>query len=221
MQPRRWEGEDVTGWYISPKVDGVRARWNGSEFISRGGKVLEAGGFDLPETTLDGELSAGSLALTLSALGADGDKSTLQFHPFDAPDVPGPFSERLGSVPRHDQTVCRDMDHFGDMVEKALLDGFEGVVCHHPTNLYASGASPRLLKQKPFRDSEARCVGITSTGRPSLVCDWNGVEIKIPNIPAKISANPPVGELVTFSFQETTAKGLPRHPIFDAVRNYE
>ena len=54
-----------------------------------------------------------------------------------------------------------------------------------------------------------------------MVCDWNGVEIKIPNIPAKISANPPVGELVTFSFQETTAKGLPRHPIFDAVRNYE
>lgn len=37
-----WEDEDPTGWWISEKLDGVRALWDGEKFISRLGNVYHA-----------------------------------------------------------------------------------------------------------------------------------------------------------------------------------
>src|SRR5574337_1390702 len=38
-----WDGEqDVSGWWVSPKLDGVRAWWDGTKFISRLGNEYHA-----------------------------------------------------------------------------------------------------------------------------------------------------------------------------------
>jgi hypothetical protein len=55
---------DVSGWWCSEKLDGVRAYWNGTSFISRlGNRYVAPAWFvaDLPRdgTTLDGELFGG------------------------------------------------------------------------------------------------------------------------------------------------------------------
>jgi ATP-dependent DNA ligase len=51
------------GWWLSEKLDGVRAYWNGVEFCSRNGAVFAAPAFftaSLPKDThLDGELWCG------------------------------------------------------------------------------------------------------------------------------------------------------------------
>ena len=32
-----WEGQEVSGWLMSEKMDGVRAYWDGKKLISRNG----------------------------------------------------------------------------------------------------------------------------------------------------------------------------------------
>jgi DNA ligase-1 len=59
----RWEGDvELQGWWMSEKLDGVRAYWDGRRFISRlGNKYLAPDWFleGLPDTPLDGELWIG------------------------------------------------------------------------------------------------------------------------------------------------------------------
>src|SRR5262245_3133397 len=54
-----WDGEmDPKGWWLSEKLDGVRAYWDGTKFLSRLGNVLHAPDWfmaNLPKHPLDGE----------------------------------------------------------------------------------------------------------------------------------------------------------------------
>ena len=50
---------DLTGWWMSEKLDGVRAYWDGKQFLSRQGNVYHAPDWfraALPGEPLDGEL---------------------------------------------------------------------------------------------------------------------------------------------------------------------
>ncbi len=63
--------EDPTGWWVSEKLDGVRAYWNGQQFISRLGNPFLAPSWftkNLPSMALDGELWCGrkSFSKTIS-----------------------------------------------------------------------------------------------------------------------------------------------------------
>src|SRR5687768_10834306 len=103
-----WTNQDPTGWWMSEKLDGIRAIWTGCEFLSRGGRVLCAPAFftaNLPAMRLDGELWAGrglfersaGIALTKSKRYTDLWRD-LQFLAFDAPQVPGAFEERMAAL---------------------------------------------------------------------------------------------------------------------------
>ena len=62
MLASKWEGEDPTGWWMSEKLDGMRAWWTGSSFISRAGNAINAPSWftaALPKVPLDGELWCG------------------------------------------------------------------------------------------------------------------------------------------------------------------
>src|SRR6476661_1314162 len=50
---------DLSGWWMSEKLDGVRAYWDGTQFLSRQGNIYHAPDWfieDLPTIPLDGEL---------------------------------------------------------------------------------------------------------------------------------------------------------------------
>ena len=57
----RWDNEtDLSGWWMSEKLDGVRAYWDGKQFLSRLGNVYHAPDWfaeGLPEVPLDAELT--------------------------------------------------------------------------------------------------------------------------------------------------------------------
>ena len=56
------QGINVSQYWISEKLDGVRARWDGSQLVSRGGKVFAAPAWftkGFPAVPLDGELWIG------------------------------------------------------------------------------------------------------------------------------------------------------------------
>ena len=56
------DGTDPTGWWMSEKLDGLRAYWDGEGFVSRLGNRFAAPPWfveHLPANTLDGELWLG------------------------------------------------------------------------------------------------------------------------------------------------------------------
>ena len=59
MQGYDRKNEDPTGWYMSEKLDGIRAYWDGTQFWSKSGKLInlpDSFKEGLPDFHLDGEL---------------------------------------------------------------------------------------------------------------------------------------------------------------------
>jgi DNA ligase-1 len=89
-----WENDlDLAGWWMSEKLDGVRAYWDGKRFISRLGNEFHAPDWfakGLPETPLDGELWVERKAFqkTVSIVRRQ-DKATTIRVVFDAPAMTG------------------------------------------------------------------------------------------------------------------------------------
>ena len=84
---------DLSGWWMSEKLDGVRAYWDGKQFLSRMGNLFHAPDWfieGLPEVPLDGELWLGrrKFQRTVSIVRRQ-DKSDLwkeiRYVVFDAP----------------------------------------------------------------------------------------------------------------------------------------
>ena len=99
-----------------------------------------------------------------------------------------------------------------------------------PAAPYKGGRSTDLLKVKRFMDAEARVIGHKSgSGRHAgrmgaLVCvNDAGKRFKVGTgfTDAQRDVPPAIGSVVTYRYQETTAAGVPRFPVFDRVRARE
>ena len=103
----KWETEhDPTGWWMSEKLDGVRAYWDGERFLSRQGNEFHAPDWfarGLPQSPLDGELWMDRKAFqrTVSIVRRQ-DRSDhwekIRYVVFDAPALEEPFEARLSYV---------------------------------------------------------------------------------------------------------------------------
>jgi len=234
---------------ISEKLDGVRALWTGSEFVSRNGNAFAAPAWfteQLPkDLMLDGELfmGRGKFQLTVGAVRCktpdDAAWSNISFMVFDAPEASGGFEARLASATAAladcqvahivEQTVCRNKEHLDDVFCALVALGAEGVMLRKPGSAYEQKRSASLLKYKPFESDEAIVIGHEQgEGRltglvGALVCRWKD---KIFNVGTGLSdalraAPPAIGAAVTFGFCGLTDGGTPRFPSFIDVRDYE
>ncbi|MDQ7060747.1 MAG: hypothetical protein Q9M43_06275 [Sulfurimonas sp.] len=88
---------NVSTWYMSEKLDGVRAYWDGKQLISRGGKVFNAPVFftkDFPSYKLDGELwtsrgdFSGLVSIVKKKEAHDGWKN-ITYNIFEVPEAQG------------------------------------------------------------------------------------------------------------------------------------
>jgi DNA ligase-1 len=115
---------DLAGWWISEKLDGVRAYWTGSQFLSRQGNVYHAPAWfvaGLPKTPLDGELWIGRKAFQRTvSIVRRADQSDhwkeVRFALFDAPQQVGGFEDRWNyltdwiksAAPAHAQLTAQE-----------------------------------------------------------------------------------------------------------------
>lgn len=238
---------DPTGWWVSEKLDGVRAYWNGTDFISRQGNVFAAPAWfkaGLPSHPLDGELWMGrkQFQATISVVKRqDGGERwrTIQYVVFDAPTYDGPFEERqtfLNLMPRApymrilDQTPLTDATLLKPLLDKLVEQGGEGLMLRKPNSAYEVGRSWTLLKAKPFFDAEAVVVShIPGKGKFANwlgaleVVDGQGRRFQLgTGLSDAQRKNPPtIGARVTYRFTERTDGGAPRFPRLIAVRDYE
>ncbi len=244
----RWDGElDPTGYWLSEKLDGVRAFWDGKQFLSRQGNRFHAPAWftaGLPLEPLDGELWLGrkSFQRTVSIVRRHDEPDLwreIRFLVFDAPADDGPFETRLKLIDAimtinrpafagdHPHVICSGRDHLDR--EMARIEGLEGegVMLREPGSTYAAGRSDTLLKVKRFHDAEARVISYEpGSGRHkgrmgALVVEMaNGVQFEIGTgfTDAQRSRPAPIGSIVTFKYQELTERGAPRFASFQGIR---
>ena len=215
-------GQTVEGWLASEKIDGIRALWNGSQFVSRNGVVFAVPDWfkaGMPDCLLDGEFFAGSLGLTISATQA-GRWQEVRFHAFDMPSA-APFKDRVArlatmALPAHCEVVRHWSTDTVGAIRKAdeiAGAGGEGLVVRNPSAPYVTGRSSAALKIKPTRSAEMIVHGFHGRG---IIGDWCGVTVKL-NTGEKVE----LGDRVTFAFIGVTDNGIPRCPSFIALRDYE
>jgi DNA ligase-1 len=243
----RWENQDPTGWWLSEKLDGVRAYWDGKQFISRLGNAYLAPDWfieGLPEFPLDGELFAGRKrfqhAVSVARRMDKGDGwSSLAFVIFDAPGLSHGFEDRIKHLEDHfgerpwpqarvlEHRVCTGHDDLATELRRVEDLGGEGLMLRQPGSRYIAGRSDTLLKVKSFLDTEARVIGHQAgTGKHKgrlgalLVELADGTRFKVGTglSDAERGDPPEVGDIVTVRYQELTDAGVPRFPSYIGVR---
>lgn len=244
----RWENDvDLAGWWLSEKLDGVRAYWDGERFISRLGNPFFAPAWftrGLPKTPLDGELWGGRRAFQRTVgIVKRQDESELwrevAYVVFDAPKHEGLFEERLAflrelvaaaacaQLSAVEQYVCRGVAHLREELARVEALGGEGLMLRQPRSRYEAGRSSTLLKVKSFHDAEARVVAtVPGAGRHRgrmgalLVELPDGTRFNVGTgfTDAEREAPPGPGAIITFRYQELTSAGVPRFPSYVGER---
>jgi DNA ligase-1 len=158
---RDWSGQDISGWIVSEKLDGWRCGWDGADFITRQGEVLDAPDWfraGMPAFALDGELFAGRGNFNrIQSMMRDGWHG-LTFEVFDCPDSQMPFHARariISSMPL--PSHCNAVTHrlcvnAGDMMGfgvKVCTEGGEGAVVRRADSQWKAGRSGDVLRYVP------------------------------------------------------------------------
>ena len=165
-------------YWVSEKLDGVRAYWNGSQFISKQGNIYNAPTWftaHFPLFALDGELWLGRAQFdTLSGIvrkkePIDEEWQRISYQVFDLPENSDNFEGRLAYltnffakealptwlklVPQY--KVENEQALLVKLTEIERLKG-EGLMLHKGSSFYHGGRDDDLLKLKTYQDAEAR-----------------------------------------------------------------
>lgn len=230
----------LADYWVSEKLDGARALWDGQRLRFRSGRAVPAPEWfvaGLPPEPLDGELWLGRGRFAeLSGIvrrqqPRDDEWRQVRFMVFEQPDGAGSFTER---VERLKAIVARAGVPWLQVVEQfrvadraalqARLDavvagGGEGLMLHRADAPYVTGRSDALLKLKPRLDAEATVLAhLPGRGRLAgmmgalLVETPSGVRFQLGTgfTDAERREPPPVGAQVTFVYRELTRDGVPR-----------
>ncbi|MBC3767247.1 DNA ligase [Neptunicella marina] len=239
--------QSIENYWISEKLDGIRARWDGKHLFTRQGNRIYAPAWfteGFPDQVMDGELWTGRQNFEFTAAtvldeepGKDWHK--VHFMLFDLPTEPGTFSQRIlqmqqivskshnPSLKLVHQYKIENRKQLDAELNRLTKEGAEGLMLHHQDALYEDGRSQYLLKLKTFKDDEALVIEhIEGKGKytgkmGALRVRWKqGIEFKIgTGFSDAIRANPPaIGETITFKYYGLTKNGIPRFASFLRIR---
>jgi len=239
---------NLTGWWMSEKLDGVRAYWDGKQFTSRQGNVYHAPDWfieDLPKDVhLDGELwlSRKMFQRAVSIVRRQDKNDMWQemtFLVFDAPQLDEVFEARIAFIAQcldefrpkfarpHAHERCNGIDHLRDELARVEALGGEGLMLRKPGSRYEVGRSSTLLKVKSFHDTEARVIEhLPGAGKHKGRLGALSVELSDGtrfSVGTGFSDQerinpPPIGSIITVRYQELSDRGVPRFPSFVRIR---
>ena len=137
------------------------------------------------------------------------------------------------------QVKVKDNAEFEAFAEAIIARGGEGAVVREPNAPYERKRSKNALKYKKFKDAECEVTAINAgTGKyaglmGSVTCKAlsaaglnsdeqiaSGVKFKIGSgfSDEERANSPKIGSIITYKYQNLTAKGVPRFPVFLRVR---
>ncbi|MDP4945082.1 MAG: DNA ligase [Alishewanella sp.] len=243
------ENVDIQDYWVSEKLDGVRAYWDGKQLLSRGGNIIAAPSWflaDFPSQKLDGELWLGrqQFAATLSIVSkqqpVQSEWQQIRYYVFELPEAAGTFSDRVLAMHALKQQlnspyivivpqfrVADKQQLFNKLIELEQA-GAEGLMLHHQAALYHTGRSQALLKLKTYQDSEAEVVGYRP-GKGKYQGMVGALIVKTPEgktfaigsgLTDALRETPPeIGTVITYRYNGLTVHGLPRFARFLKVHS--
>ena len=239
---------DVTRYWVSEKLDGARAIWDGQTLRFRSGREVPAPAWfiaGLPPEPLDGELWMGRG--TFDALAAavrrqparDDEWRRVRLMVFELPGGAGSFTDRAARireiVARADvpwlQAVAQfrvpDRPALQARLDAVVRAGGEGLMLHRDDAPYLTGRHDALLKLKPQLDAEATVIAhLPGKGRFSgrlgalEVETPDGVRFRLGSgFSDAVRRDPPaLGSRVTYRYRSLTPGGVPRFASFLRLR---
>ncbi|WGE89371.1 DNA ligase [Actinobacillus arthritidis] len=241
----QYRDQDINGWVMSEKLDGVRGYWDGKQLISRQGNPLAPPDYfikDFPPFAIDGELFSerGQFEEISSITRANEPKGwyKLKLYVFDVPNANGNLFERLTTLKNYlsqhptpyiqiiEQIPIQDKAHLMQFYQQVLDQYGEGVVVRNPNTAYIKGRSAQILKLKPVLDEE--CIVIAHhNGKGkyrdklgAITCENQRGRFRIGSgFKDKDRENPPpIGSLITYKYRGLTKQGKPRFATFFRMR---
>jgi len=242
------QGIDIEQYWVSEKLDGVRARWDGEKLISRNGYTFSVPTWFTHRFTnvvMEGELWMSrnryeKISSVTSKSIANTGWSDIRLMLFDLPEHEGDFTHRYHAMQKLVKSInspylsvikqFRVTSHIELMkyLQSVVDEGGEGLMLHHQASMYSNGRSTNLLKLKLFEDAEAVVIGY-KPGKGKLkgllgsvkVRNDQGKEFNIGSgFDLQQRKNPPaLLSRITYKHQGFTKNGVPRFPVFLRVRN--
>jgi DNA ligase-1 len=239
---------DIKNYFVSEKLDGLRAYWDGKNLISREGNIYNAPKWfikDFPGETLEGELwiGRGKFEEVSGIVRNDSDDNQdwqkIHLMIFDLPKHSGTFKERLQAMQdlvkkSHsqylkviEQSPIKDQKSLMKHLHEVVKNGGEGLVLHRADALYQTTRNDDLLKLKTFEDAEAKVLSIIEgKGKYQkmmgalLVENEQGIKFKIGGgFSDEMRQNPPpIGTIITYKYYGKTKDSKPRFASFLRVR---
>ena len=207
------------GMFYQPKINGIRALWNGAELVTRNGRAItcldhikqEIIRSGIGHYHLDGELFTDKVSFQqLNGLirrkNPTEDHKTIQFHVFDLVEDRTPQHERLRIL----QQITAGMKtvvpvetvkngNAAEHYRRFLDQGFEGLIAREPEADYGNG----LYKIKPVFDSEYRVIKTSACTVTLETTD--GKTFKIENSTHELKP----GDRATVEYSMLTDSGIP------------
>ncbi|MCK9380277.1 MAG: DNA ligase [Sulfuritalea sp.] len=246
----RYRGDiDVSRYWVSEKLDGVRASWDGKNLRFRSGNPVPAPKWfldALPSQPLDGELwlERGSFDRLSSIVRRQSPDDTewrrVRYMIFELPNASGSFTARveqiraviaaanlpwLQAIP---QFRLSDAAALQKKLHDIVHSGGEGLMLHRDDAAYETGRSSALLKVTPWLDAEARVVAHLP-GKGKYIGMLGALRMELPDgrrfslgsglTDALRRKPPPLGTLITYRYRELTQNGMPRFPRYLRVRD--
>ncbi len=239
---------DLKQYWVSEKLDGVRAYWNGHQLISRQGNPFPAPAWftkEFPAKALDGELWLGRqqfqalLSIVKKKQAIDKEWKTVRYFVFDLPHSNKPFDHRLKELKKtislSNSPYLKAVKQYQLNDKSALLKELdnitategEGLMLHKADSYYQVGRNNNLLKVKPYYDAEATVINhIGGKGKytgllGSLVVETTeGMQFKIGSgFSDQQRRKPPkIGDIITYKYYGKTLRGIPRFASFLRIR---
>lgn len=232
--------QNISGWLMSEKLDGIRAYWTGKELLSKNGNKIFAPTWfikNLPDFKLDGELwtkrddfeNIQNIVLDETP-SLDWNKIT--YNIFEVPNQKGNFLQRLEVIKNWQkqkqikhlkiipQIVCKNEEHLNSYLEELVSKKAEGVIIKNPDKEYFTGRSDEILKVKKFYDMEGLVIGHNYNDKK----EFKSLKLKLENgvvfnlgggFSDKQRLNPPkLGQIITFKYYDLTKNGKPKFASF-------
>jgi DNA ligase-1 len=246
QKPMTYKGdENLNGWVMSEKLDGIRAYWNGKELQTRKGKKIYVPKWFLknfPTFELDGELwSKREDFENIQSIVMDKTPTkkwqNITYNIFEVPNQKGDFFERLKKaqiwfekfpnkqVKIIQQIKVKDKPHLDNYLKKIITKKGEGVIIKNPNTKYISGRNSNILKVKKFDDMEGEVIKINISNKTKVL---KSLTIKLQNntkfnlgtgFSKQERKNPPkIGSIITFKYYGFTKNGKPKFASFLHIR---
>jgi len=239
---------DVSRYWVSEKLDGVRAIWDGKELRFRSGRPVAAPAWftaNLPNQQLDGELwlARGEFdrlsGIVRKLQPDDAEWRQVRYMLFELPEAAGTFSERIvrmqeivavAQVPWLqviDQFRVSDRTELQQRLAEVLKHRGEGLMLHLADAPYTTGRGDVLLKLKPWLDAEAKVIAHLP-GKGKYLGMLGALRLETPDgkrfslgtgFSDEVRRHPPaIGVLVSYRYRELNPNGLPRFASYLRVR---